>query len=115
LDDEIPRRWAEFLNPDIVRMKFVTLGLFMVAHEMLIDAIKRRPYEFFSDRWTKEKGWVESDRYRAKVLALDPKGKGDAVRGSLAWLQANRVVNEADIETYRELNEARNRIAHELA
>lgn len=87
----------------------------MVAHEMLTQSITRQLHEFFADRWTAEKGWLLSDGYREKVLALDPKGKGDALRGSLAWLQQNGVIDAADIETHRELTEARNRIAHELA
>lgn len=87
----------------------------MVAHEMLTQAITRRPHEFFADSWTAEKGWLLSDRYREKVLALDPKGKGDPLRGSLAWLHQNGVIDAADIDTHRELTETRNQIAHELA
>ena len=115
MDEEVLKRWAEFLNPDVVRTKFTTLGLYMVAHEMLTQAITRRPHEFFSDRWTKEKGWLISDRYRDEVLALDPKGKGDPLRGSLAWLQKNDVIDASDVATHRELTEARNEVAHELA
>lgn len=36
--------------------------------------------------------------YREKVLTLDPEGKGDALRGSLAWLVASDVISEADRE-----------------
>jgi hypothetical protein len=74
VDETIGNRWAEFLNPDVVRTKFVTLGLFMVAYEMLIQAITRRPREFFADSWTAEKEWLLSDSYCESVLALDPKG-----------------------------------------
>lgn len=105
--------WAEFLNPDVVRSKFITAGLFLVAHEMLLDSIKRHPLFFFSDRWTAD-GPEESEKYRQEVLALDPKGKNDPVRGSVAWLRRMEALDEDDERAIKRVTEERNRLAHEL-
>jgi hypothetical protein len=107
-------RWVDFLNPDLVRTKFVAMGLFMVAHEMLLDAIKDRPLGFFSNEWTSEGELQQCDDYRREILARDPKGKGDALRGSLAWLREMEAIDEADIASVQEFTDARNVIAHEL-
>lgn len=106
--------WVDVLNPDLVRAKFVTLGLYMVAYEMLLSAIKEPLHDFFADKLTAEKGWETSEEYRREVLALDPRGKGDALRGSLAWLRKMDVVTEADEAQVREFTDARNAIAHEM-
>ena len=107
------QRWMDFLNPDIVRTKFVTMGLFMVAHEILMDSIKSRPLDFFANTWT-DRGPEQSAMYRAKVLAIDPKGKGDALRGSIAWLRSMCAITEADEAAICEITDARNLIAHQL-
>jgi hypothetical protein len=74
--------WAAFLNPEVVRPKLIAAGLFLLGHEMLIDSIKRHPLEFFSNHWTVD-GPVPNDKYRVEVLALDPKGKNDALNVDL--------------------------------
>jgi hypothetical protein len=106
--------WAAFLNPDIARPKLIAAGLFLLGHEMLYDSIKRHPFEFFANSWTTE-GTVQSDRYRAEVLALDPKGKNDALRGSIAWLRKADVITGEDEAAIETLTDARNRLAHEMA
>ena len=111
---DVKDRWAEFLNPDVVRTKLVAMGLFMIAHEMLLDAIKDRPLGFFANNWTADGGWQQSDEYRREILARDPRGKGDALRGSLAWLREMEAVDDADLAAVREFTDARNTIAHEL-
>jgi len=100
---DVKERWAEFLNPNTVRTKLVTMGLFMIAHDMLINSIKRSPRELFN-----------RDDYRREVLALDPKGKDDVLRSSLACLQRFGIINGADAAAVREFTDARNKIAHEL-
>ena len=106
--------WAEFLNPDVVRTKLVAMGLFMVAHEMLLEKIKDRPLSYFSDEWTADGGLQQSDDYRKEVLARDPKGKADVLPGSLAWLREMEAINDADMAAVRKFTDARNVIAHEL-
>ncbi|WP_157374227.1 hypothetical protein [Salipiger sp. CCB-MM3] len=106
--------WADFLNPSVLRTRFLHTGLFLVAHEMLLSAIKDRTHDFYSNTWTAVDGWKPSQAYREKVLSLDPKGKNDPLRASIAWLRQSSAIDEQDETTIRELTEERNRLAHEL-
>jgi hypothetical protein len=107
-------KWADFLNPDVVRTRFLRTGLFLVAHEMLLSAIKDRTHDFYSNSWTAVDGWNTSSDYREKVLSLDPKDKNDPFRASVVWLRRIQAINEDDETTIREMTEERNRLAHEL-
>ena len=106
--------WDDFLNPDVVRARFVQTGLFLVAHEMLLSAIKDQLHDFFVDSWTASDGWKTSPKYREKVLSLDPKGKSDPLRASVEWLRQMEAIDEYDETVIREMTEERNRLAHEL-
>ncbi|MEY8141209.1 hypothetical protein [Falsihalocynthiibacter sp. CO-5D18] len=79
-----------------------------------MNSVKDRPHDFFSDTWTATDGWKSSPKYRKNVLSLDPKGKNDPLRASIAWLRQIGAIDEYDEITIRELTEERNRLAHEL-
>ncbi|GAA6202939.1 hypothetical protein NBRC116599_41650 [Aquicoccus sp. SU-CL01552] len=79
-----------------------------------MSSIKDRAHDFFSDTWTAADGWKPGPEYRDKVLSLDPKGKNDPFRASIAWLRQMEAIDEQDETTIRELTEERNRLAHEL-
>ncbi|MEL6885320.1 MAG: hypothetical protein AAFP87_12485 [Pseudomonadota bacterium] len=106
--------WADFLNPDVVRTRLLRTGLFLVAHEMLLSAIKDRTHDFYSNTWTSNDGWKPSPAYREKVLSLDPKGKNDPLRASVVWLRQIEAIDDEDEASIRKLTEERNRLAHEL-
>ncbi|MEM9578039.1 MAG: hypothetical protein AAF999_13610 [Pseudomonadota bacterium] len=106
--------WVDFLKPDVVRTRFLRAGLFLVAHEMLLSAIKDRIHDFYSNTWSAAGGWKQSPVYREKVLSLDPKGKQDPLRASVVWLRQIEAIDEQDETTIRELIEERKRLAHEL-
>ena len=80
---------------------------------MLLDSIKRHPLDFFSDRWTID-GPEPSAKYATEVLALDPKGKNDALRGSIAWLRKMDAISVDDEVSIRSVSNARNELAHEM-
>lgn len=111
---DVRKAWADFLNPDMVRGKFISAGLFLVAHETLLDTIKRHPLGFFADGFAKD-GPKPSPDYQREVLALDPKGKMDAFRGSVAWLRKSEVIDATDEALIKMVTDQRNRIAHELS
>ena len=96
-----------------MRAKFVMMGLFMVAHELLEDSIKRPPLSFFADEW-KDGNPIQSEEYRDEVLTLDPKGKEDARRGSIEWLKKMSVIDDSDELSIREVTDVRNTLAHEM-
>jgi len=115
ISDETDGIWSDFLNPDVMRRRFVTAGLFIAAHEKLLQAIKQPISEFFSTSWTATDGWLEGSSYAKKVRALDPKGKSDPLRGSIAWLRQGGVIDETDEAVIKETSDARNVFAHELS
>ena len=114
MTDEANNQWVEELpNPDTMKTKFVMMGLFMVAHELLEDCIKHAPLFFFADEWEGGKT-VPSTKYKVDVLSLDPKGKGDARRGSIEWLKRMSVIDDSDAISIREVTNLRNTLAHEM-
>ena len=114
MPDEANNQWVEeLLNPDTVRTKFIMMGLFMVAHELLEDCIKHAPLSFFADEW-KDGRPVQSEEYKTEVLKLDPKRKGDARRGSIAWLKQMSAVDDSDMISIHEVTNVRNILAHEM-
>ena len=110
---DVEKAWADSLNPDVVRQKLTKVGLFMVAHELLVGCIKDRPRCFFADEF-RDGIPVTSKKYKVEVLALDPKGKSDPVRGGTEWLKRMSVIDKADGIAIREVTDVRNRMAHEL-
>ena len=106
--------WADSLNPDVVRQRLMLVGLFMVAHEFLVGCIRDRPLYFFADRFKRSGDPIRSKKYEEEVLALDPKGKCDPMRGGSEWLRRMNVIDETDEIAIREVTEARNKLAHEL-
>lgn len=106
--------WEDFLNPDVIKGRLVRAGLFLVAHEMLVSAIKENLHAFYADSWSADKGWATGDDYRSEVLSLDPKSKEDPHRSSIAWLKKNDVLTDDDEMAIRRLTLERNRFAHEL-
>ena len=85
--NEAKDQWEAFLNPDVVRTRFAAMGVFMVAHELLLLKIRDRPLGLFSNEYPAEGGRRPGADYRREVLSLDPRGKGDALRGSVAFLR----------------------------
>jgi hypothetical protein len=101
------------LTPAVVRGRLIRAGLFSLGYELLEVAIIGRLKDFYAD-------FTDADLrpgpdYRDKVLALDPRGKFDALRGSLAWLVASDVISENEADTFWAVKAARNLVAHELA
>lgn len=114
MQDEANNQWLEeLLNPDTVRTKFVMMGLFMVAHELLEECIKHPPLSFFADEW-KDGRPIQSEEYKSEVLKLDPKGKGDERRGSIAWLKQMSAIDDTDEKSIRDITNVRNTLAHEM-
>lgn len=97
-----------------VKSRLIRAGMFLVAHEMLVSAIKDNLHVFYADSWSADKGWATGEDYRRDVLSLDPKSKEDSHRSSIAWLRKNEVLTDDDEIAIRRLTLERNRFAHEL-
>lgn len=111
--DDPMGQWQAMLTPAVVRGRIIRSGLFSLGYELLESAVIGRLRDFYAD--FTDDGLQPGAEYREKVLTLDPKGKGDALRGSLAWLVASDVISEADREAFWKTKAARNDVAHELA
>lgn len=112
---DIEEKWEKFLRPDLIRMTFSVLGLYMVAYEFLVDGIRRRPKEYYATQWSAKKGWALSDDYRKNVLSLDPHEKNDALRGALAWFRNLEAIDDSDLKAFHSITVTRNTIAHEIS
>lgn len=115
MDNDVGDKWAEFLNPDLVRMKLQTAGLFLIAYESLKSAIIGKPLFFFSDNYDADGEPLENSTYREKVLSLDPKGKQDKLRGSLVFQQQMGAISDDDRSEFKGITDCRNRLAHGLS
>lgn len=89
--------WEAVLNPDILRQHFVRSGLFLLAHEMLVNAIVGRLHGFYADRWIAKVGWQEGPRYREKYYLWIPREKKtdgeQASPGCGRWLRLMKPTN----------------------
>jgi hypothetical protein len=112
---DVEEKWEKFLRPDLIRMTFSVLGLYMVAYEFLVDGIRRRPKEYYATQWSAKKGWALSDDYRKNVLSLDPQEKNDALRGALAWFRNLEAIDDSDLKAFHSITVTRNTIAHEIS
>lgn len=74
--------------------------------------VKTRLRDFFLVGF--DNGFRYSPSYEEKVLSLDPKGKNDAWRASIVWLEQMSVIDQNDIGKIVECTDARNIFAHEL-
>lgn len=112
---DVQDAWDQFLNPDIVRRKLTQAGVFLIAFETLRDAVVRHPRAFFATAFGGP-GLEpeESPDYQREVRGRDPRGKGDVLRGSLAFLRHVGAISEDDEQLFRRLADVRNTTAHEL-
>lgn len=102
-------RWERFLDPDIVRPSLLMATMFITTFEILKNSIVDRIRDFYSIGWSEE-GSTVSPEYKAKVLSRDK----SPVYASLNWLHENQVINDDDLETFEQLKNTRNLVAHQL-
>ncbi|MDP3712909.1 MAG: hypothetical protein Q8R60_10570 [Mycobacteriales bacterium] len=106
-------QWEAMLTPEVVRGRLIRSGLFSLGYELLESAVIGRLRDFYADFTDCE--LRPGGDYRKAVLALDPKGDGDALRASLAWLVDSDVISEEDRNAFWRIKAARNDVAHDLA
>lgn len=117
ISDEVIEQAKHLFDPDVVRLKFSMMGLFLVAHEMLVYSVESPLKNFFGD-FTGKKS-VLGDDYEKEVIGRAPKKANrnrDSAQwlGSIQWLKDMSVISESDMRTIRKIRDTRNEIAHEL-
>lgn len=106
--------WAALLHPEFVKSRVLSAGIFLIAYELLVEALTVPLHDFFSTEWTSDRGWRESAAYVKEVRGRDPKRKDDALRGSIEWLFEHKVIALEDRSEIQSLARARNIYAHRL-
>ncbi len=106
---EIDSKWAEFLTPEILRGKLISASIYLAAFELLKDSIIEHLRTFFSSGFD-ENGIIVGPRYQSEVLARNQ----SPLYASLSWLREFNVIDDKDLETFKGLKNARNRVAHEM-
>ncbi|MHB0991905.1 MAG: hypothetical protein ACYC3O_11405 [Burkholderiales bacterium] len=101
-------RWERFLDPDVVRPSLFMATMFITTFEILKNSIVDRIRDFYSIGWSE--GYSASPEYQTKVLARDK----SRVYASLYWLHEHQVINDDDLETFEQLKNTRNLVAHQL-
>jgi len=109
MDPKVKRSWEEFLNPEILRSRLIAASIYIAGFEALKDAVIDRIQGFF---------WTGFDASGAKI---DPKYQSDVlarnkspVYASLDWLMEMDAIDGADIESFTQVKECRNTLAHKL-
>lgn len=105
---ELSPAWEKFLNPQILRSNLVAASIFIMAYEMMRDALVGQLREFFTEGWRSDE--PPSQRYREEVLALNNR----EVKACALWFRNSGVLAEEDVSLVKQIVDHRNEIAHEL-
>lgn len=103
-------KWEAFLDPDVLRGKLISASIYIAAYEMLKESIIGRIRDFYSTGFTQE-GPETSPEYEREVLSRSR----SPLYASLAWLQDNGVIEEADLVKFDAIKACRNQLAHEMS
>ena len=103
--------WDKFLNPETLRTNLLAASIFITSYEILKNSIVDKIRSFYTTGFD-ENGWIISESYKSKVLALD--GKMRVFQASIAWLKANDVIDSKDEQIIAQLTQHRNDVAHDL-
>ena len=100
----------EFLNPDAIKSNLVLSALYLVAYELLKDAIIDNIRAFFSFEYRDGKA-IPDKQYKDEVTRVHK----DTLYASCLWLQRNGAITENEVEEIQNIRKHRNQVAHELA
>lgn len=97
------------LDPVAMSSRLIRASILITAYELLKSRIVDPIRDFLAEEWTRD-GAIESTTYRMDVLS-----KGGHVKGSIAWLVAQKVITPDQAEAFDRLWTERHRLAHEMA
>ncbi|NWH06718.1 hypothetical protein [Desulfobacter latus] len=107
--EDVKKSWENFLNPETLRSNLIVVSVFLSAFEILKECIIERPKEMYTNGFD-ENGLIIDEKYKSLVLSLNK----SPLYASLEWFKKNGVIDQADIETFTEIKNCRNALAHEL-
>ena len=100
----------KFFDQDIVKSNLTLSALYLLAYELLKDAIVVNIKRFFSFEFTDDGKAIPDEQYKNEVTRVHK----DILYASCLWLQHNGVITETEVEEIQNIRKHRNQIAHEL-
>jgi hypothetical protein len=83
--------------------------MFITAFEVLKQSIVGRPRSFFSEGYDKN-GPIVGAEYEAEVLSRNK----SPTYASLDWIKEQGAIDESDLQSFEQIKNTRNSLAHEL-
>lgn len=105
----VTEQWEQLLTPAVMHERLVSASLYVTAFELLKESIVGRLRSFYMVGFD-QAGDVIDERYGAAVLARNK----SPLYASLDWLVENSVIDETDLQSFEQLKDTRNSLAHEL-
>jgi len=99
--------WYKLLDPEILRGNLNTIGVYLVAFELLKSSVIERPRGFFLLGIDE---LAEKTQYHAKVLIRDK----SPFRASLLWFKEMGAITDEDMTRVDALRQHRNSLVHEI-
>lgn len=107
--EEKYKKWLEFLNPDSLKERLISISVFVATFESFNDFVVEQ-VKFFFNTGFDENGYTFSSDYEVKVLSKDK----NQVNASLKWLKEIGAIQENDIIVFHEIRKKRNKLVHEM-
>lgn len=102
-------RIEHFLDPDVVRPLLFSATMFIATFEILKHSIVDRVRDFYSDNWA-ETGPTFGSDYQLEVGSRNK----SVLYASLDWLREHEAIDDSDLQTFEQLKQIRNHLAHQL-
>jgi hypothetical protein len=109
MDLNLRKSWDEFLNPDVMRPRLISVSIYIAAFELLKDSIVERIRGFFRSGFT-EDGDIVDPGYQSDVLSKNR----SPLHASIDWLVEMGAIAAADVAAFDRVKTCRNRLAHRL-
>lgn len=100
--------WASFLDPSKVRGGLIATGVYLVAYEILCQALVEQPKGFFATDY-EDLQPLPSEDYKEHVLSLHRM----PYYASAQWFKQMGAFTDEDVDCLEKIREHRNELAHE--
>ena len=102
-------KWADFVNPALLKDNMIAISLFIANFEALKDYIVEQPKSFFETGFN-ENGSIIDSAYSTDILSKNR----NVVTASLLWWVEMEAITQSDIDTYHIFRQHRNKLTHEM-
>ncbi len=99
----------KLLNPDAIKSNLMLSALYLMAYELLKDAVIDNIRAFFAFEHEDDRA-IPDKRYDDEVIRTHK----DHLHASCLWLYRNGVITDREVEEIESIRRHRNQVAHEL-